>query len=105
MSGVFVLMSTMKNLPPTLPIACVWEVKSPGAPANASISIVGTIAVIAGQCIFFAVGVWYLHVRARKWVTLIQVIGIIVLVGIAIGAAVRVVLLSQAFGTPVALLE
>lgn len=99
-SGVFVLMSTMKNLPPTLPIACVWEIQGNGPPKNATISFVGTIAVIAGQCIFFAVGVWYLHVRARKWVTLIQVVGIIVLVGISIGAAVRVVLLSQAFGTP-----
>jgi hypothetical protein len=99
-SGVFVLMTVMKDLKPTLPIACVWQVSSTGAPPNAAISIAGTIAVIAGQCIFFAVGVWYLHVKERRWVTLIQTVGLVVLVTIGAGAAIRVILLSQAFGKP-----
>jgi hypothetical protein len=99
-SGVFVLMAAMKDLKPTLPIACVWQVSSTGAPSNAGISIAGTIAVIAGQCIFFAVGVWYLHIKERQWVTLIQTVGLVVLVAIGAGAAIRVVLLSQAFGKP-----
>jgi hypothetical protein len=99
-SGVFVLMAVMKNLKPTLPIACVWQVPSTGAPSNAAISIAATIAVIGGQCVFFLVGVWYLHVKERRWITLIQTVGLVFLVAIGAGAAIRVILLSQAFGTP-----
>ena len=99
-SGIFVLMSVMKNMAPTLPIACVWELPSHGAPSNVGISIAGTITVIAGQCIFFGVGVWYLHIKARRWIKIIQMTGLLVLVAIGVGAAIRVILLSQAFGTP-----
>ncbi|PMD57438.1 uncharacterized protein K444DRAFT_632533 [Hyaloscypha bicolor E] len=99
-SGIFILMATMKDLKQTLPIACVWVVSSTGAPSNAGISIAGTIAVISGQCIFFGVGVWYLHIRERRWITLIQIVGLLVMVAIGATAAVRVILLSQAFGTP-----
>jgi hypothetical protein len=99
-SGIFILMATMKDLKQTLPIACVWVVSSTGAPSNAGISIAGTIAVISGQCIFFGVGVWYLHIRERRWITLIQTVGLLVMVAIGVTAAVRVILLSQAFGTP-----
>lgn len=99
-SGIFILMATMKDLKQTLPIACVWQVSSTGAPSNAAISIAGTIAVISGQCIFFGVGVWYLHINERRWITLIQTVGLLVMVVIGATAAVRVVLLSQAFGTP-----
>jgi len=79
-SGIFILMATMKDLKQTLPIACVWVVSSTGAPSNAGISIAGTIAVISGQCIFFGVGVWYLHIRERRWITLIQTVGLLVMV-------------------------
>ena len=99
-SGIFILMATMKDLKQTLPIACVWQVSSTGAPSNAGISIAGTIAVISGQCIFFGVGVWYLHIKQRRWITLIQTVGLLVMVVIGATAAVRVVLLSQAFGNP-----
>jgi hypothetical protein len=99
-SGIFILMATMKDLKKTLPIACVWQVPSTGAPSNAAISIAGTIAVISGQCIFFGVGVWYLHIKERRWITLIQTVGLCVMVIIGATAAVRVILLSQAFGTP-----
>jgi hypothetical protein len=99
-SGIFILMATMKDLKQTLPIACVWVVSSTGAPSNAGISIAGTIAVISGQCIFFGVGVWYLHIRERRWITLIQIVGLLVMVAIGATAAVRVILISQAFGTP-----
>jgi hypothetical protein len=97
---IFVLESVMKDLQPTLPIACVWQVASQRAASNIAISIIGTIAVIAGNCIFFAVGVWYLHMKERRWVKIVQVAGLLVLVGIGAGAAIRVVLLSQAFGSP-----
>ena len=103
-SGIFVLLSVMKNMASlprsTLPIACVWPLPATAAPSNAPISIAGTIAVMAGQVIFFVLGVWYLHVKERKWVKVIQMLGLVILVGIGAGAAIRVILLSQAFGHP-----
>ncbi|KAH7327461.1 hypothetical protein BKA65DRAFT_510643 [Rhexocercosporidium sp. MPI-PUGE-AT-0058] len=99
-SGIFILMAVMRNVKPTLPIACVWEVESTGAPSNAGTSIVGTIGVMAGQVVFFLVGVWYLHVKNRKWLRAVQLVGLVVLGAIGIVAAIRVLLLSQAFGTP-----
>ena len=99
-SGIFILMSVMRDVKPTLPIACVWEVESTGSPSNAGTSIAGTIAVMAGQVIFFLVGVWYLHVKNRKWLRAVQLVGLLVLGAIGIGAAIRVILLSQAFGSP-----
>ncbi|KAL2061242.1 hypothetical protein VTL71DRAFT_7515 [Oculimacula yallundae] len=99
-SGTFILMSVMRDLKPTLPIACVWEVEATKAASNAATSVAGTIGVMAGQVIFFVVGVWYLHVKNRKWLRTVQLVGLLVLGAIGISAAVRVILLSQAFGTP-----
>ncbi|PBP26327.1 hypothetical protein BUE80_DR002575 [Diplocarpon rosae] len=104
-SGIFILMSVMRDVEPTLPIACVWEVGSRGTPSNAGTSIAGTVVVMAGQVIFFLLGVWYLHVKNRRWVRGVQVVGLIVLAAIGAGAAVRVILLSQAFGRPSVKLE
>ncbi|EKD13622.1 uncharacterized protein L3040_005110 [Drepanopeziza brunnea f. sp. 'multigermtubi'] len=99
-SGIFILMSVMKDVPPTLPIACVWEVESTGTPSNAGTSIAGTIAVIVGQLVFFVVGVWYLHVKNRAWLKSIQLGGLLVLSIIGMFAAIRVIMISQAFGNP-----
>jgi hypothetical protein len=99
-SGVFILLATMRDLRSTLPIACVWEIQSTGAPSNAGISIAGTIAVMAGQVVFFVLAVWYLHVKERRWLKAVQCVGLLALTAIGTGAAVRVMLLSQAFGTP-----
>jgi hypothetical protein len=90
----------MKDLQPTLPIACVWQVPSHTAASNAGISIAGTIGVIAGQGIVFILGVWYLHSKRRAWLKWIQAAGILFLFAIGVGAAIRVILLSQAFGNP-----
>ncbi|OCL02856.1 hypothetical protein AOQ84DRAFT_326757 [Glonium stellatum] len=99
--GIFVLKSVLKNLPPTLPIACVWNVPGKGTPSNAGISIAGTIVVIAGNCVIFAISTWYLHNRgSQKWLKIIQVVSLLVLTAIGVGAAIRVILLSQAFGSP-----
>ncbi|KAF2801474.1 uncharacterized protein BDZ99DRAFT_469659 [Mytilinidion resinicola] len=100
--GVFVLKSVLHNLPPTLPIACVWDVPaSKGSTSNAGLSIAGTIAVMAASAILFIISTWYLHNRNnQKWLKSIQVVGLILLAVMGVGAAVRVVLLSQAFGTP-----
>ena len=98
--GVFVLLGVMRDLPPTLPIGCVWFVQDTNAAGNAAISVAGTIAVMAGQVVFFSLSVWYLHVRERGWLKIVQVSGILVLFAIGAGAAIRVILLSQAFGRP-----
>lgn len=100
-SGVFVLQAVSKGLnKDTLPIACVWHVDGKGAPSNAGLSYVGTIVVIAGNCLIFALATWYLHSRAQRFYRVIQVAGMLLMAAIAIGAAVRIILLSQAFGTP-----
>ncbi len=99
-SGIFILETVMKDLQPTLPIACVWNVQ-PHAPAsNAGVSTVGTIAVTAENLVFFVLGMWYFHVKNPKWLKMVQIVGLLVLIAISAGAAIRVVLLSQAFGKP-----
>ena len=101
-SGVIVLQTVLKDMQPRLPIACVWEVQSKGsAPANAALSIAGTIAVIAGQVVTFSFATWYLHNRSHpKWLKTVQVLGLFVCIAMGVGATVRVVLESQAFGHP-----
>lgn len=100
LSGIFILQSVMKNMEPRLPIACVWEVEDKGAPPNAAVSIAGTIAVIAVQVIVFVLGTWYLHWRATpKWMKSVQVVGLGALIAMGIGATIRVVMVSQAFGS------
>ncbi|KAF2787013.1 hypothetical protein K505DRAFT_288672 [Melanomma pulvis-pyrius CBS 109.77] len=100
-SGIFILQSVMKNLEPRLPIGCVWTVESRGASSNAAVSVAGTIAVIVGNGITFIAATWYLHNREfPKWIKSVQVVGLVFLVASGIGATVRVVMVSQAFGSP-----
>jgi membrane protease YdiL (CAAX protease family) len=99
--GVFVLKSVLQNLEPTLPIACVWHAKSRGAAGNTGVSVAGTIAVIAASGVLFILSTWYLHNRNnQRWLKSIQVVGLVLLTAMGVGAAIRVVLLSQAFGKP-----
>jgi len=101
LSGVFILQSVLKNLEPRLPIACVWEVESRGSSSNAALSIAGTIAVIAGEVITFVFATWYLHNKSNpRWLKTVQVAGLLACLAMGIGATVRVVLESQAFGNP-----
>ncbi|KAF2276098.1 uncharacterized protein EI97DRAFT_418870 [Westerdykella ornata] len=102
LSGVFVLQSVMRDLEPRLPIACVWDVGSRGGPrGNAAISIAGTIAVIVGNVVVFVLSTWYLHTRKNpRWMKSVQVVGLVMLVAMGIGATVRVVRESSAFGKP-----
>lgn len=100
-SGVFVLEAVSKGLDDkTLPIACVWEVEGKGAPSTAGLSYVGTIAVIAGNCIIFVLATWYLHSREQRFYKVVQIGGMLLMAAIAAGAAIRIILLSQAFGKP-----
>ncbi|KAF1930939.1 uncharacterized protein M421DRAFT_57284 [Didymella exigua CBS 183.55] len=101
LSGIFILQSVMKNLEPRLPIACVWEVGSRGHSSNAALSIAGTIAIIAAQVIVFILSTWYLHNRANPaWLKSVQVVGLVALLVMGVGATVRVIMESQAFGSP-----
>lgn len=100
-SGIFILQSVTKNLEPRLPIACVWEVGSRGSSGNTVLSITGTIAVIAAQVIVFVLSTLYLHTRSNpRWLKTVQVLGLVMLIAMGIGATARVVMVSQAFGTP-----
>ncbi|KAH7153016.1 hypothetical protein EDB81DRAFT_790284 [Dactylonectria macrodidyma] len=100
-SGIFVLEAVSKGLDDkTLPIACVWELDGKGAPSTAGLSFAGTIAVIAGNVVIFGLATWYLHNRSQKFYKLIQIAGLVLMTAIAIGAAIRIILLSQAFGNP-----
>lgn len=100
--GIFVLEGNMENLAPTLPMACVWQnhTKDSAAQGNSVASVIGTIAVIVANGILFIAGTWYLHLRRQIWGKTVRMIGLLVSSAIAIGAAVRVILISQAFGTP-----
>lgn len=101
--GVFVLESNIESLAPTLPIRCVWaeeHVKSGDKQGNTTLSVIGTIAVIAASAIIFALGTWYLHMRRQRWGKVVRCVSLVVLMAMAIGAAVRVIIISQAFGSP-----
>lgn len=100
--GVFVLQAISKGLGDhTLPIACVWQVvDDTGAAADVRLSYVGTIVVMAGNAIIFALATWYLHSRDQRFHKLVQTTGLLLMGAIAAGAAVRIGLLSQAFGHP-----
>ncbi|CAF3564822.1 hypothetical protein SNK03_001607 [Fusarium graminearum] len=100
-SGVFVLEGVSKGLDDkTLPVSCVWKVDGTGAASMAGLSYVGTIVVIAGNCIVFGLATWYLHSKQQRFYKAIQIAGLVLMTAIAVGAAVRIILLSQAFGHP-----
>lgn len=100
--GVFVLQTNMGNLAPTLPIACVWQdhARAESGRSNSAVSLAGTIAVIAASCIIFVLGTWYLHMPKLVWGRAVRVVCLLFLMAIAIGAAARVIIISQAFGSP-----
>lgn len=101
-SGIFILQAVSTNMVhnETRPIACVWKVDGHGASSNASLSYIGTIAVLAGNCIVFGLATWYLHRREQRFYKIIQIVGVLLMAASAIGAAIRIILLSQAFGSP-----
>lgn len=100
-SGVFVLQTVSKGLDKsTLPVACVWRVDGHKAPSNAGLSYAGTIGAMAGNCIIFVLATWYLHSRKQRFYRAVQIVGWFVMAAVAVGAAVRIILLSQAFGHP-----
>lgn len=99
--GAFVLVATLKNMAPTVPVACVWVLEQEGSAGNAGLSIAGTIAVIAGHVFVFGLGTWYLHNnKGHRRVKFAQIGGLVIMIAIAVGATIRAVTISQAFGDP-----
>ena len=100
--GIFVLEANTESLSPTLPIACVWKEhdKSEKGRSSTPLSVAATIAVIAASCIIFVLSTWYLHMRGQRWGKWVRVVSLLALTAMAIGAAVRVIVISQAFGSP-----
>lgn len=99
--GVFVLQSVVKNMAPTLPIGCALHVRVDGVEKvrdNKVISVVGTIAVIAVTVITFVLATWYLHMRRQRWGKVVRAVGVVLLIAMAAGTAVRVIMVSAAFG-------
>lgn len=100
-SGIFVLKDVTKKIAPTLPISCVWQADpATFARTNTALSLAGTIAVIVGQCLVFAMALWYLHSTSSRWLNPTRALCFAVLMIIGIGASIRIIGLSQAFGTP-----
>ncbi|KAM3465000.1 hypothetical protein BBAD15_g3704 [Beauveria bassiana D1-5] len=109
-SGVFVLQVVSRGMSfSTLPVACVWDnggggggnaLGKPPPGADGALSYVGTVAVLAGNLVIFGLATWYLHSRQQRWYKTVQVAGLLVMAAVAVGATVRVVLLSSAFGKP-----
>ena len=99
-SGVFVLKDITKQISPTLAIACVWQDTATQPRTDMTRSLAGTIAVIVGQCLVYAMAVWYLHSKSQRWLQITRAVSFVVLMAIGVGATVRVISLSQAFGTP-----
>ncbi|KAK3396960.1 hypothetical protein B0T20DRAFT_246243 [Sordaria brevicollis] len=101
--GVIVLEGKRKGWEATLPVGCIWAVdaaKGEDKKVAGGLDYVGTIVTIAGNVVVFGLATWYLQSRRQKWYRIVQLIGMLLMLGIAIGAAVRIFLLSQAFGKP-----
>lgn len=100
--GVCMLQVVQKSLErSTLPTSCAWVLDAAATKAgNTGLSFAGTIAVIAGNCVVFTASTWYLHDRRQRGFRWVQLAGWVVMTAIAVGATVRVVLTSQAFGEP-----
>ncbi|KAI8625489.1 hypothetical protein F5Y19DRAFT_489630 [Xylariaceae sp. FL1651] len=99
--GIFILEAVKDGInDSTLPVACVWEPLegTNGLTSTISLSFAGTIIVIAGNVIIFALPTWYLHSRAQRFYRVIQIVGLLLMTAISIGALVRVSLLADALG-------
>lgn len=100
-SGIFVLQAVSKGLDDkTLPIACVWHIKKSLPASAAGLSYAGTIIVIIGNSVIFALATWFLQKHNRRSYVALQSVGLLLMTAVATGAAARICLSSQAFGRP-----
>jgi hypothetical protein len=99
--GISVLHSVRIDLPSTIPIGCISVLPDDHkAAGNAASSIAGTIGVIAGNCVVFIAGVWYIRSRSQRYLAWVQIVGLLFLAALAVAAVVKVLGMSQAFGRP-----
>lgn len=100
--GIFILKAVQGGITDEMiPISCVWDSDSVQGPReNTGLAFAGTIAVIAGNVVIFALATWYLHARSQRFYRTIQLVGLVLMTASAIGAMIRVIMLSQAFGSP-----
>ncbi|XXG97777.1 Peptidyl-prolyl isomerase cwc27 [Hypoxylon texense] len=101
--GVYVLQAVRRGLNnATFPVACAWRPETPDgpAPADEALSYAGTVAVIVGNVVIFALATWYLHSRALRFYAATQVVGLLLMAAFAVGATARVALLADAFAAP-----
>jgi hypothetical protein len=100
--GIFILEAVKDGInDSTLPIACVWDQidgRTQTSTGNPALSYIGTIVVIAGNVVVFVLATWYLHSRTQRFYKIIQIVGLLLMTAISIGAIVRVSLLADAFG-------
>ncbi|KAF3070911.1 hypothetical protein GL218_00821 [Daldinia childiae] len=106
--GIFILRAVQRGInDATFPVECAWRPETQDGPAagNAAVSYVGTGAVIAGNVAIFALAIWYLHARARRFYVAVQAVGLVLMAAFAVGATVRVAYLADAFAhsTPIRL--
>jgi len=100
--GVFILRGVSSNMQESkLPVACVWIVGDAGKGSQTGLSYFGTIVVIAANILVFLLASWYLHhksFRSTRLSRIFQVVGTLLMMGSAIGAAIRVLMASDAWG-------
>ncbi|KAJ8126341.1 hypothetical protein O1611_g7296 [Lasiodiplodia mahajangana] len=100
--GIFILKAVGDGInDSTFPIACVWEKTDTSGLAstgNNGLSYLGTIAVIVGNVVVFVLATWYLHSRTQRFYRIIQIVGLLLMTAISIGAITRVSLLADALG-------
>ncbi|KAI1642181.1 uncharacterized protein F4817DRAFT_353591 [Daldinia loculata] len=106
--GIFILRSVQRGInDATFPVECAWRPETQNGPpaGNAAVSYVGTGAVIAGNVAIFALAIWYLHARTRRFYAAVQAVGLVLMAAFAVGATVRVAYLADAFAhsTPIRL--
>ncbi|KAI3327676.1 hypothetical protein HD806DRAFT_330904 [Xylariaceae sp. AK1471] len=97
--GIFILEAVKDGInDSTFPIACVWDGSTQTSTGNIGLSFFGTIVVITGNIVVFGLVTGYLHSRTQRFYKIIQVVGLLLMTAISIGAIVRVSLLADAFG-------
>ncbi|KAI6088927.1 hypothetical protein F4821DRAFT_268616 [Hypoxylon rubiginosum] len=101
--GVYILQAVRQGLSnETFAVSCAWDSETPNGPTpnDSTLSYIGTVAVIAGNVVIFALATWYLHSRSQRFYVIFQVVGLLLMAAFAVGATVRVALLADAFADP-----
>lgn len=99
--GIIILLAVQKGVTmSTFPIVCALQGGDHGQENSAGVSFFGTIAVLAGNVVIFVLGIWYMNERRQRFYRITQLVGLVLMTASSIGATVRVMYVSQAFGEP-----